>query len=218
MKKLVLSIMALLTLFSLQSVANANSGEELIVSFEQLEFTVNDYVYDNIGVSYSNNGNIEVATVTDLDTGEIVETIELIPNMLLRNSFRSVVTDSHSHTLRRTFTKNRTTFQLDIHVEIYNKGSFRQINSIQGNYLGIIDAVTQTYIEGQTVSVWSSSGFPTTRINYAVSGTLVGVLNNSLTTTVGAQLKVAGFSFSHTIGNNSYYRTPLNENGTISLY
>ncbi|MFA9414057.1 MULTISPECIES: hypothetical protein [unclassified Streptococcus] len=153
MKKLILSIVALLTLFNLQTVASANTGEELVVSFEKLEFTVNDYMHDNIDVSYSNNGNIEVATVTDLDTGEVVETIELIPNILPRSPFRNATRDKFSHTLRRTFTVARTTLQLDIQVELYKRGSFRQINSVQGNYLGITNAVTNTYIESQTVNV-----------------------------------------------------------------
>ena len=99
-----------------------------------------------------------------------------------------------------------------------NEGSFRQINSVQDYYLGITNSITNTSIEDKTVNVWSTNGYPTTKIKYAYNGTLTAVIETSDSAQVKAELLGAGFTFGGTISGKSYYRVPFGQNGTISLY
>ncbi|WP_449461246.1 hypothetical protein [Streptococcus suis] len=212
MKKILFTLLfSCLALFYLPIASvKADTGDDLVVKFNELQFTVNDYNISNPEVIYSKSGFTEVATVIDSDTGEVVETIELIPDLS-----RATVS---SHTLRRSATFARTTVQLSVNIELYNNGSFRQINSVQGYYLGITNSITNTYIEGQNINVWSPNGYPTTSIKYAYNGTLTAATSSSGSAQVKAELLGAGFTFGGTIGGTSYYRVPFNQNGTISLY
>ncbi|WP_449455596.1 hypothetical protein [Streptococcus suis] len=212
MKKILFTLLfSCLALFYLPIPSvKADTGDDLVVKFNELQFTVDDYNISNPEVIYSKSGFTEVATVIDSDTGEVVETIELIPDLS-----RATVT---SHTLRRRATYARTTVQLSVNIELYNEGSFCQINSVQGHYLGITNSITNTYIEEQNVNVWSSNGYPTTSIKYAYNGTLVSTISSSGSAQVKAELLGAGFTFEGTMGGTSYYRVPFNGNGTISLY
>ena len=211
MKKILITLLfSCLALFYLPISVNADTTNDLVIKFNELQFTVEDYNIPNPEVVYSKSGFNEVATVIDSDTGKVVETIEFIPDLS-----RSTVT---SHTLKRSATFARTTVQLSVNIELYNEGSFRQINSVQGYYLGITNSITNTYIEGQNVDVWSPKGYPTTSIKYAYNGTLTAAINSSGSAQVKAELLGAGFTFGGSMSGKSYYRVPFNQNGTISLY
>ena len=209
-KTLITLLFSCLALFCLPISVNADTNNNLVIKFNELTFTVEDYNIPNPEVIYSKSGFKEVATVLDSDTGKVVETIELIPDLS-----RATVT---SHTLKRSATFARTTVQLSVNIELYNEGSFRQINSIHGYYLGITNSITNTSIEDKTIDVWSTNGFPTTQIKYAYNGTLTAVIETSGSASVKAELLGAGFTFGCTISGKSYYRVPFDQNGTISLY
>lgn len=209
-KTLITLLFSCLALFCLPISVNADTNNNLVIKFNELTFTVEDYNIPNPEVIYSKSGFKEVATVLDSDTGKVVETIELIPDLS-----RATVT---SHTLKRSATFARTTVQLSVNIELYNEGSFRQINSIHGYYLGITNSITNTSIEDKTIDVWSTNGFPTTQIKYAYNGTLTAVIESSGSASVKAELLGAGFTFGGTISGKSYYRVPFGQNGTISLY
>lgn len=211
MKKILITLLfSCLALFCLPISVNADTNNNLVIKFNELTFTVEDYNIPNPEVIYSKSGFKEVATVLDSDTGKVVETIELIPDLS-----RATVT---SHTLKRSATFARTTVQLSVNIELYNEGSFRQINSIHGYYLGITNSITNTSIEDKTIDVWSTNGYPTTKIKYAYNGTLTAVVETSGSASVKAELLGAGFTFGGSMSGKSYYRVPFNQNGTISLY
>lgn len=209
-KTLITLLFSCLALFCLPISVNADTNNNLVIKFNELTFTVEDYNIPNPEVIYSKSGFKEVATVLDSDTGKVVETIELIPDLS-----RATVT---SHTLKRSATFARTTVQLSVNIELYNEGSFRQINSIHGYYLGITNSITNTSIEDKTIDVWSPNGYPTTKIKYAYNGTLTAVVETSGSASVKAELLGAGFTFGGSMSGKSYYRVPFNQNGTISLY
>ena len=209
-KTLITLLFSCLALFCLPISVNADTNNNLVIKFNELTFTVEDYNIPNPEVIYSKSGFKEVATVLDSDTGKVVETIELIPDLS-----RATVT---SHTLKRSATFARTTVQLSVNIELYNEGSFRQINSVHGYYLGITNSITNTSIEDKTIDVWSTNGFPTTNIKYAYNGTLTAVIETSGSAQVKAELLGAGFTFGGSISGKSYYRVPFDQNGTISLY
>ena len=211
MKKILFTLLfSCLALFCLPISVSADTTGDLTVKFNELQFTVEDYNIPNPEVIYSKSGGTEVATVIDRDTGKVVETIELIPDLS-----RSTIT---SHTLIRSATFARTTVQLSLNIELYNNGSFRQINSVQGYYLGITNSIANTFIEGKNVNVWSPKGYPTTSIKYAYNGTLTAVVDGNASGQIKAELLGAGFNFGGSIGGKTYYRVPFNQNGTISLY
>ena len=168
-----------------------------------------NYRVENPEIFYTKRGLTEVATVIDSNTGEVVETIELVPNLT-----RATVS---SHTLRRSSNFGGVTLQLSVNIELYSNGSFRQINSVQGHYLGITSSFTSTYIEGQNVNVWSAQGYPTQSIKYAYNGTLATSINASLTAQYSAKFASGGFAFSGTVSGTSYYRRAFSENGTLSV-
>lgn len=209
-KTLITLLFSCLALFCLPISVNADTNNNLVIKFNELTFTVEDYNIPNPEVIYSKSGFKEVATVLDSDTGKVVETIELIPDLS-----RATVT---SHTLKRSATFARTTVQLSVNIELYNEGSFRHINSIHGYYLGITNSITNTSIEDKTIDVWSTNGYPTTSIKYAYNGTLTAVVETSGSASVKAELLGAGFTFGGSMSGKSYYRVPFNQNGTISLY
>lgn len=221
MKKLVASLMlTFLTILSFTFttfIVKAETDNDLVVKFDKIKYTIDNYEHDNILVYNSKKGLTEVATVFDANTGEVLETIELIPNL---NSGQAALRSgyTYSHTLRRRAVFGGTSVYLDVHVNIYTNGSFRQINSVNNSYLGISSAVTNTYIEGQAVSVYSVYGFPTTSLKYSFSGTLVAVVNNSASGSTSAELLGSGFTFSYSTSQNTYYRRWFNQNGTISIY
>lgn len=175
-----------------------------------MKVTVEDYGIKNPEVIYSKNGLTEVAIVVNPLTGETIETMELISD-----GSRATVT---SHTLRRTAVFAKTTVQLTVHIELYNSGSFRQVNSVKGSSLSVTNAISNTTIEDKSVNVWSPTGFPTVSLKYAYSGTLTAKINSSASAQVGTSLQGAGFSFSGTISGFTYYRYPFYQNGTINLY
>ena len=91
-KTLITLLFSCLALFCLPISVNADTNNNLVIKFNELTFTVEDYNIPNPEVIYSKSGFKEVATVLDSDTGKVVETIELIPDLS-----RATVT---SHTLK----------------------------------------------------------------------------------------------------------------------
>lgn len=207
---LITLLFSCLALFCFLISIGTDTTDGLVITFSELQFTIDDYNIPNTEVVYSKPGFTKVATVIDGNTGEVIETIEFIPDLS-----RATVS---SHTLRRSATFARTTVQLSVNIELYNNGSFRQINSVQGYYLGITNSITDTYIKGRNINVWPPNGYPSTSIKYAYNGTLTTTINSSGSAQIKAELLGAGFNFGGTLDGVTYYRVPFNQNGTISIY
>ena len=122
MKKVIIAIFSCLVFLGFPVAVSADINGELVVPFNEITFTVENYRVENPEIFYTKRGLTEVATVIDSNTGEVVETIELVPN-LTRATVRS-------HTLRRSSNFGGVTLQLSVNIELYSNGSFRQINSV----------------------------------------------------------------------------------------
>lgn len=188
-----------------------NAGNTALeVKFKEFLFTTNDYDPAQVRVEYEVNGDIEKANIRDRKTGALLETMEVIPKE------ESAV---GPYTFTRSKSYGKTTLTMYVNVELYSQGSFRQINSIQGSYLGITTSITDTSIEGANVNVWSEGNvFPTAKLFYAYNATLVASVGLENQVQVSADLIAAGFQLSSSTGNTFYYRRAANSNGTISLY
>lgn len=122
------------------------------------------------------------------------------------------------HTLRQKMTLGGVDLQLAIPVQLYQDGSFRQINTIQSWHLVVKEAPSEAWFESQTVSVWPvGDQLPTTRILYAVNGTLMTKVAQS-DAGLMTQVLEAGFKCSHESEGYAYYRIPISQNGSIHLY
>ena len=192
-----------------------NSYKTTVVSFSEFQFVADGYDPEMVQVKYSKKGNKEIAILIDRNSGAVLETMaaEAVPSRM-PNVYPYIFTRSVSY--------GKTTVTLSINVEIYSSGSFRQINSYQGGYLGITSSITNTYLEGSNFNVWSPSGFPTTELYYTFNGTITAEVTVSGSTEgniqIGDQLIAAGFNFEGTVGTTLYYRKGFNASGTIKLY
>lgn len=147
----------------------------------------------------------------DKETNEVLEIMEVQKPA----SARSVT----PYIFKRTKDYGVVTVELSVHVELYNEGSFRQINALKGSYLGITNAVTSMEVEDKTISVWSQNdSFPTTTLLYAYSGTLVAEVGISSSSQVSAELLGAGFTYTSQTATKLLYRKAIDSSGTISLY
>lgn len=213
MKKLLLTIIALFsfTLFS-QSVSADTSATT--ITFSQLKLTVDDYADKDISVSYRLEGVNEIADIIDNQTGQLLESVIFKPD-LTRSVYNSL-------NLTRQLVVGRTIVQITIPVNVYQNGSFRQINGVGTASLNIISAITKTTIENGQASAWSTNyRYPTTSLQYSFSGTLLATLhtgtNGSVNAGIKGELFNAGFSVGDSSGTTTYFRRYFEQSGTISL-
>lgn len=224
MKKLLSVLLLAVLLVGMAPVkSNASEKKGTEIAFDELSYCTHDYDGMNVKVDYDKVGDTEIATVRDRN-GNVLETATLKPldsyssaggkKKLLRRSAGTV----SSHILTRNKKFGKTTLSLNVTVEMWSQGSFRQINDVKGYYLGISSKISAMTIENSQVNVWSSSGYPTTKLLYGYSGTLLATIGLSPSASVKKELESSGFSYSGTMNGNIYYRRPFNEAGQISIY
>lgn len=105
--------------------------------------------------------------------------------------------------------------EVNVHVDLYINGSFREILDVYGSGLRIINPISIMEIENKSVSTWKSNGYP---VSYAYSGTLLAKISKLESDSIGINLYMLGFSKSYTCGGTVYYRLPISDKGKFSLY
>lgn len=126
---------------------------------------------------------------------------------------------SYPYFLTRTSSYGGTKVRLSVSAVMWSDGPYAQINSVLGQYLDLESKVTDTVIEDSHINVWGPGGVsPTTQLYYTYSGTLVARVTAVTSATAKADLQAAGFSVGQTMNGTTYYRRPMSETGTISLY
>lgn len=210
-KRVISLTLAFVVILSLNVPVSAHDNSRLSIKFKEFQLFIDDYNPSDVYVKYDKSGLEEKALIIYKRTGQIAEKISL---QALGN--RSA--DVYPYTLTRSVSYGDTTVEVNMNVEIYSKGSFRQINAYEGGYLGIGTSVTDSYLEGSNLNVWSPNGFPTTELYYAFNTTIVAVVDISDSGSIQASLAGSGFSVSHTVGGKKYYRLSANSTGIVSLY
>lgn len=213
MKKILLSfVMPLIVLIGFFTVDPTVKADEdtTTIEFSQVALTLDEYHLQDVTITYHLDGFTEVATITDRQTGQVLETVTFEPD-LTRSVERAIY-------LTRTASFGRTTVQLSILVGYYQYGSFRQINSVRSYSIHITNAVAPTEIENGNVSVWSPTGYPTTTLHYGFNGNLLAKINWGASANLKAELLNTGFNFTGNANQTSFYRRPFHSSGTISLY
>ena len=211
-KKVLCIFCSMIVMVSACLPAQAQSNNQLNVYFDEFFFSTSDYGSRNVTVQYANEEDTEIATILDADTAEVLEVMMVVPQ-------EATTRGVYPYTYIRKSTVGDTELQLSINVELYNEGSFRQINSIEGYYLGINTTSCGSYLEGQNVNVWPKNHIlPSIQLFYAYNGTLAVEIDTTLESSLEVELPGFGYSFSHSIGLYNYYRQTFNRSGTINLY
>ncbi len=213
-KKILSLVLAIVMMagFAIPSYASENSNR-LVIRFEEFRYVIDDYDLTTVYVEYSKVGLTEIATIKSKANDEV---LEKITNRLdLSRSYRG----NEAYVFSREASFGKTRVRLNIIVEMYRKGFFRQINAIRGTHLGISNSVAPTEIEDEFSDAWSEGNkFPTSKIHYAYSGTLVAGVDSSVSADVSAELLGSGFTAGATVGSTTYYRRPFSKTGKISVY
>ncbi|SEG50939.1 hypothetical protein [Paenibacillus sp. UNC499MF] len=166
------------------------------------------------------NPDSVVVKVVDIATGNTIERYgELIES---RQGVQSITDpDSRIVTTFQDRTDGPSTSRLTTQLNVYTKGSYRQINGILSTAWSEASSGSWTLENrvANTISTNTGSVFPTTQINS--SGTATVTVKTTSTTTgsfsVGF-LKECGFSYAHTSGKDQYYRKPIQLSFFYSLY
>lgn len=188
----------------------AKENNKLFINFSEFQFVTDDYNTNEVHIEYEDSFMKENAYVID-NNGKVLENISV-------NKVGYRLKDVYPHTITRSVKYGGTTVEFSMNVELYSSGSFRQINSYQGGYVGIATSVTNTRLEGYNYNAWSPTGFPTVELYYAFNGTIVAEVTSSTSSSVTADLLGNGFSVGATVGGTTYYRRSFNSNGIVKLY
>lgn len=210
-------LLAFAFFFSTALLVQAENKRALTVNFSDFKFVTSDYNSDDVRIEYHKDGLNESALIID-KAGKLLETISVKAIERKMSDSQLRIPDVYPYTFTRSVSYGATTVQFSMNVELYNRGSFRSINSYQGGYVGITSSVTHTYLEGSNHNAWSPSGFPTTELYYAFNGTIVAEVERSTSSEVKAELLGAGFSVNETVKDTTYYRRSFDSNGIIELY
>lgn len=211
MKKFVSFLLVALVVLSFSMRVNAQEDQALSVKFNAFEFVTKDYSPEQVHIKYEKKGMKEKAYIIDNHTGSVLETMTLMDS-----GYR--VANVYPYTFKRSVSYGETTVEFSMNVELYNQGSFREIHSYQGGYVGISSSMTNMSLEGVNHNAWSPNGFPTTELYYAFNGTLVAEVEVSEEASFSLELEGLGFSKSKTVSGKTYYRKNFNSNGIVKLY
>lgn len=208
-KKTATLLSVLLVLLSTVVYLNAKE-KDLNVEYTDFKYVTRDYNPKAVHIAYNKTDSKEEASVIDNKTGDVLETMTVTKLKETGNTYPYMFT--------RSKVLGGTTVDFNVLVEIYEKGSFRQINSYQNSYLQIKKAVTRTYIEDYNANVWSPKGYPSVELFYAYNCTLNAEVYTGDDASVVSDLLEGGFNEMYTDGNKIYFSQILNSVGTIKLY
>lgn len=201
-KRMTLFVSFLAIVFALLSQSPVKA--DTTINFSELSYTLDNYSESEVAVSYNTVGFTEIATITDKNSGEILEEISFTPDLT-----RGPI--AHMNLTRDTYI-GRHLIRLVVNVVVERFGSFRQINAVNSYYLTLIDPVSNVSIEHQQINLWPTSS-PTTTLSYNATGTLVATIDYS----VGISAGLEGFQFSSNAGDTYYYRRYFNFSGSIHI-
>lgn len=185
-----------------------------------------DYNENQVYLKREVSSNETTVVVYDKATGAVLEEMsersEPVVSSAVRN--RSVSTYSVSdHTFMKFVTRTRkdgpieTTLELQL--QIYSEGSFRQINKCVGAKI-FASSSSDTTLEDATAHCVSASGkYPCVKVNYSGSGVITGAATKSLGSEFSVSaLELAGYSVSCETSKTWYYRKYVQISGSYSLY
>ncbi len=125
---------------------------------------------------------------------------------------------THNNTYPHIISINKDVCGINIafrmNVELYNNGSFRQINSYQGGFVGLTNIPMLSKIKNTSHSVWADK-FPTDKLYYTFQGTLY---IRSYDKETNEKLEKEGFTLINTTKNISHYQKDIMFNGIYELY
>lgn len=204
---LIASIVMLNTKLSYANEKLQSINERFVtVKFSKIKIKREDLDADKYQVEYDKNNT--VAYIKEIVSNKTIEKIE---------DFIVTMKDGHneSHTLRTTKTVGGIDLVLEVDINLYINGSFREVLEIYGKNLYIENSHSNVYLENANVNVWRQSAIA---VGYNCSGNLTSEITNSTSSSIVATLLGFGFSIGGSTSTTTYYRLPFSFPGTISLY
>lgn len=203
MKKSIYALVALGALFRVGVPARADTPKKSLSIRETFPCAIEEKL-DTFSLS---RGLEEEILITDEVNDQIEKVVALVPGV----SNTGYIQECR---LVKTQQFDSTTVRLHVIVDLYMQGSFRQINAIKDYYLEIVDADSNQYIESQSISVWSPTGFPTTSLKYGYNATLTIeklplIRDNPITLPPHAH---------HYYPTVLFHRQSVSLNGTLDIY
>ena len=222
MKKLFFLILIVVSMVtSVYAKTDTDFDESKLIKFDEIYYE-DDLLKenDNVEVEYIKDGNKQIANIRDIDNGEVLETITL--EKLEPMSFYSAGNfsyDSHIHpyVLTKDNNHNGLKVRLSVNVDFYSNGSFREVHSIRGYDLHILNPITRFDFENKNLDVWSNKPLPTNELSFAYHTTVKATVQRNIGGSVSAQLKNIGFSLSGSTSEIEYYRKYIENAGKIYI-
>lgn len=218
-------LLALIMMFSLTSNAIAKEEDHIEIKFNDFNYTLYGYNSDKVYVEQTERNGYEVAKIIDKESGELLEKVEKKPINSPGFKNNTFSTSSSPYGTKSAFIFTRTQkigsaeIYLDVTVELYKSGSFSQINDVKNYYLGISNSIGTMSFEDKKVSVWPDNNkYPTAKLHYAYSGTLMSKVKKTYGGGVKAELLGAGFSLSDETESYLYYRKAFRNASVITTY
>jgi hypothetical protein len=200
------------------------------INLGDFNLSIPEYNKNEVNIQTIENGNDVSVTISDKETGAVLETItsEPLPNdspQLSRiTSESSYAPQSTSYySIKRDKVDALVTVRLECVVVLYQSGSFSSVNSIEGTDFYPISS-SNAVLENSSAYARSATGtFPTTNVQYY--GT--GVITIVTTVTSGEELSIGfsipevidfGYSVNTSISGTVYLRKPVTISGNFYTY
>ncbi|MBN3523997.1 hypothetical protein [Paenibacillus apiarius] len=210
--------------FIVSSVASAQEGLDRSVQKVRLKMM---YVqvpnYDNVKIVRSETTNTAEVKLFDKTTGDLlhkyVETVEKDTS----STFAAKSGDFYIVTVHEEQTDGPAVTRLEVKMNVYSSGSFRQINSIESKKMFPVSSGYFTVEDRDVVAISATGSFPTTEIR--ANGT--GVVTHKSTKTESGELAftagylaIWGFNISYTNSDQKdfYARKHISMSLNYNLY
>ncbi|WP_167957543.1 hypothetical protein [Anaerosporobacter faecicola] len=187
-----------------------------------------DYNTDEVNVvRQATIDGVTTVEIVDKNTNALIETLTEYVEGSTQNQLLRASGVNSNIVVKRDQYKGPFVLSFVMHLNVYQSGSFRQINSVLSKNYYITSSSSFT-LENVDASVYASS-FPTTEVKYSGSGVLTGEVyfeaghstSNEGGFTIG-ELISAGFTVSEesssVFGINYYVRGFVSISGTYSVY
>lgn len=222
-KKIVATILALALIVFPSFSAKAEvvpDNNTIDIRINQIVLHTSDYSADEVNITrdVAPDGTT-VVTIKDKLTNEVRETITEKPLGQSVQSKTATPNSTFLYSLLRHRYDGPVTTSVEIVLDMYSSGSFRQINSVKSEKI-FVSSSGITTLEDKSIT-WLVPGntFPAISLEYFGSGVITG----SATESSGSEFSIdflesAGFSVNHSTSTTWYFRKYVTMSGTYSLY
>lgn len=177
-----------------------------------------EYPENKFYAEVTNESERVIAEIHSSDNGEIVGNYEISyisRNVMTRAGITDVLRFTHQTDVKVPFLDIRVCGIVhEVYLEVYQNGSFRQINNCQTHSVIYPDGISGYEIQSPVSLVNPSGGkYPTTKVGCNYAGTCAFLADTSLE----ASFEAAGFTVGGSVGGKLQYTKRLSGSWDISV-